>query len=402
MKNVVIAGAGQAAIWAIKTLRSEGYQGSITVIGEESESFYERPPLSKAMLTQEPDYNSLKIFSDEAVDELDITLIKPVRVEKIDRVNKKVITNNNQELPYDKLLIATGSKAKIPVSEWENIPNVFSLRNIEDSKKIREKIESAKNIAIIGGGWIGLEVAASLKSLGLNVTLYELSNRLCSRSITNEVSDYLLNLHKQQGITINLACGGIEIESDAHDQSVKIKTKESATRYEAVLLGTGAHINKEIAAESGIEVADAIVVDKYCQTSDPNIFAAGDVAIHPDLGFSIQSWANAQNQGVIAAKSILSMNEAYEDTPWLWSDQYDKNIQILGSSLKIEECRLVIREEPNGSVCFFYLNSENKLQYVVAVNNNKAIKIAKRWMKSNLTLDPELLQDPNVNILKIK
>lgn len=403
MNKIVVVGAGQAAIWTAKTLRSEGYAGSITIIGDEDHAFYERPPLSKQVLLGEATHESLKIFKDEIVDELNIELLKPVKVTRIDRQNKTVYTNSDQAISYDKLLIATGSKAKIPVKEWSSFHNVVSLRNIEDSLHIEKKLSNVDKVGIIGGGWIGLEVAASLSKRNIDVTVYEMNDRLCARSVSQEVSDYLLELHEQHGVHIKLSCKNIDLNQSDANQSINIRINDDdIAAYDLVFLGTGAHINKEIAEVSGLETSDGIVVDKYCQTSDPNIYAAGDVAIHPNLGFCIQSWSNAQHQGVIAAQSMLEQKIAYEETPWLWSDQYDKNIQILGSPVDIDHCQLVIRADDTGDDCFFYLNSKKKLHYLVAVNNNKIVKIAKRWIKAELPLNPDVLKDKSFNLMKIK
>lgn len=405
MNKVVVIGAGQAAIWTAKTLRSEGYEGSITIIGDEDYAFYERPPLSKQVLLGKVTHESLKIFKDDIVDELEIELLKPVRVTHIDRQSKNVYTNNDKEIPYDKLLIATGSKAKIPVKKWSSYHNVVSLRNIEDSLLIKEKLNNIDKIGIIGGGWIGLELAASLSERNIDVTVYEMNDRLCARSVSKEVSEYLLKLHQQHGTNIRLSCKQIALKQSDDDQSISIQVNDDDNDiafYDLVFLGTGAHINKEIAEVSGLETRDGIIVDKYCQTSDPDVYAAGDVAIHPNLGFCIQSWSNAQHQGIIAAKSMLSLQIPYEEIPWLWSDQYDKNIQILGSPVDIENCQLVIRADEDGNNCFFYLDSEKKLRYLVAVNNNKIIKIAKRWIKAGISLDPDVLKDNSFNLMKIK
>ena len=405
MNKIVIIGAGQAAIWTAKTLRSEGYEGSITIIGDEDYAFYERPPLSKQVLLGNATYESLKIFKDEVVDELDIELLAPVKVTQIDRQSKNIFTNNDQYIAYDKLLIATGSKAKIPVKEWALHSNIVSLRNIEDSLLIAEKLKHAKKVGVVGGGWIGLEVAASLSERDIDVTVYEMNDRLCTRSVSKEVSEYLLNLHQAHGTKIRLPFDQIDLNQSDETQSVHIKINNDdndVDTYDFVLLGTGAHINKEIAEISGLETRDGIIVDEYCQTSDPDVYAAGDVAIHPGLGFCIQSWSNAQNQGIIAAKSMLSLGVPYNDIPWLWSDQYDKNIQILGSSVGIENYQLVIRKDPENNDCFFYLDDEQKLRYLVAVNNNKIVKIAKRWMKAALPLDPNVLKDNSFNLMKIK
>ncbi|MBH0095762.1 FAD-dependent oxidoreductase [Psychrobacter sp. NZS113] len=404
MDKVVVVGAGQAAIWTAKTLRSEGYTGSITIIGDEKYAFYERPPLSKQVLLGEVVHESLKIFKDEVVAELNIELLKPVKVTHIDRQNKTVYTNTDQTITYDKLLIATGSKAKIPVKKWSTFHNVVSLRNIEDSLLIEEKLNNVDKVGIIGGGWIGLEVAASLSKRNIDVTVYEMNDRLCTRSVSQAVSDYLLKLHKQHGVHIKLSCKKIDLNKSDVNQSinVRIDNDDDIVTYDLVFLGTGAHINKEIAEMSGLDTSDGIVVDEYCQTNDPDVYAAGDVAIHPNLGFCIQSWSNAQHQGVIAAQSMLDQKIAYEETPWLWSDQYDKNIQILGSPVDIDDCQLVIRADDSNDDCFFYLDDEKKLRYLVAVNNNKIVKIAKRWIKAELPLDPEVLKDNSFNLMKIK
>ena len=403
MNKIVVIGAGQAAIWAAKTLRSEGYKGSITIIGDEEHAFYERPPLSKQVLLGNATHESLKIFKDDVVDKLDIELLKPVRVTHIDCYSKNVYTNNDQEIPYDKLLIATGSKAKVPVKEWSAYHNVVSLRNIEDSLHIGEKLKNIDKVGIIGGGCIGLEVAASLSERNIDVTVYVMNDRLCARSVTEEVSEYLLKLHQQHGAYIKLACKQIHLTQSDADHNVNIRVDDDdVASYDLVFLGTGAHINKEIAEVAGLETCDGIIVDEYCQTSDPDVYAAGDVAIHPNLGFCIQSWSNAQHQGIIAAQSMLSLNVPYEEIPWLWSDQYDKNIQILGPPVDIDNCQLVIRIDADDNPCFFYLDSENKLRYLVAVNNNKVVKIAKRWMKAGLVLDPDALQDKSFNLMKIK
>ena len=407
MNQVVVIGAGQAAIWTAKTLRSEGYAGRITIVGDEDHAFYERPPLSKQVLLGEATHESLQIFKDDVVDELNIELLKPIKVTHIDRQSKTVYTNDDREISYDKLLIATGSKAKVPVKEWSSFHNVVSLRNIEDSLRIGEKLNHITKVGIIGGGWIGLEVAASLSKRNINVTVYEMNDRLCARSVSQEVSDYLLKLHEQHGVHIKLSCKNIDMNQSDEDQSVSIQisndgTTDDIARYDLVFLGTGAHINKEIAELSGLETSDGIVVDKYCQTSDPDVYAAGDVAIHPNLGFCVQSWSNAQHQGVIAAQSMLDQKIPYEETPWLWSDQYDKNIQILGSPVDIDHCQLVIRTDEDDNHCFFYLDSGKKLRYLVAVNNNKIIKMAKRWIKADLSLDPEVLEDKSFNLMKLK
>ena len=403
MKNIVIIGGGQAAIWAAHTLRSEGYEGNIAIISDEKQTFYERPPLSKQVLLGEMEHDALQFFPIETVASLNLTLYKPHRATKIDVENKQVLLDDGQEVAFDKLLIATGSQARIPVESWKGLPNLFSLRTIDDSLALQTALPKVDNIAIVGGGWIGLEIAASLRKKGKTVTILELGERLCARSVSDEVSHFIEALHKEEGVELCFECGMLDITEDL-GKLVISRDGEVWQSFDAVLVGAGAHINKELAVDAGLEVRDGIVVDHYCQTSHPDIFAAGDVAIHPDLGFCIQSWANAQNQGVTAAKAMLDgeSKEKYQETPWLWSDQYDCNIQILGTPVNLENTTVVVRDSGARQKSFFYLDQAGKLQYLVSINDARVVQIAKRWVRAGRVLDPELLADPEFNVMSLR
>lgn len=403
MKNIVIIGGGQAAIWAAHTLRSEGYEGEIAIISDEKQTFYERPPLSKQVLLGEMEHDALQFFPIETVESLNLMLYKPHRATKIDVENKQVLLDDGQEVAFDKLLIATGSQARIPVESWKDLPNLFSLRTIDDSLALQSALPKVTDIAIIGGGWIGLEIAASLRKKGKTVTILELGKRLCARSVSGEVSHFIETLHKEEGVELCFECGMLDITEDQGKLAIS-RDGEVWQSFDAVLVGAGAHINKELAVDAGLEVRDGIVVDHYCQTSHPDIFAAGDVAIHPDLGFCIQSWANAQNQGVTAAKAMLDgeSKEKYQEIPWLWSDQYDCNIQILGTPVNLESTTVVVRDSGARQKSFFYLDQAGKLQYLVSVNDARIVQIAKRWVRADRVLDPALLADPEFNVMSLR
>ncbi len=402
MEHMVIIGGGQAAAWASHTLRKEGFTGKVSVISDELDVFYERPPLSKQVLLGEMGHESLQLFPQETIDEWDIHFHTQTRAIGISPEHKSVQLDNDDVIHYDKLLIATGSKARFPCEEWAHIPNVFSLRTTLDSEALQAKLPKIKEMVIVGGGWIGLEIAASMRKKNIHVTVLELGERLCARSVSSEVSAFLQTLHREEDVDLLLTCGRVQL-SQGEDGKVKIEKNDAFWKeVDAVLIGAGAHINKELAIESGLETLDGIVVNEFCQTSNPDIYAAGDVAIHPSLGFCIQSWANAQNQGVIAAKSMLGMAEPYEDIPWLWSDQYDCNIQILGSPIGIEDTTVVVRKTHHRQISFFYLNKKHQLQYLVAVNDAKVIKMAKRWMKANMVLNPDALTDTSFNLMSLK
>lgn len=403
MEKVVIIGGGQAAIWAAHTLRAEGYQNEIAVISDEEHTFYERPPLSKQVLLGEMEHTDLQFFPVDTIESLNLTLYKPHRAVKIDESQNSVLLDDGRELTYDKLLIATGSQARIPVESWRSLPNLFSLRTIQDSLALQVALPNIRTIAIVGGGWIGLEIAASLRKKGHEVVILELGERLCARSVSVEVSDFIEMTHKEEGVEFCFECGVLDI-AEEQGQLVILRDHEKWRTFDAILVGAGAHINKELAVDAGLETRDGIVVDHYCQTSHLNIFAAGDVAIHPDLGFCIQSWANAQNQGITAAKAMLGdeIRTKYQDTPWLWSDQYDCNIQILGTPINLDETTVVIRDSGKRQKSYFYLNSEGKLQYLVSINDARVVQIAKRWMKADRTLNPQELADPQFNVMTLR
>ncbi|WP_180083987.1 NAD(P)/FAD-dependent oxidoreductase [Acinetobacter sp. YH12145] len=402
MNRIVIVGAGQAAGWAVHTLRSQGFDGEIHVVSNEEQVFYERPPLSKQVLSQEAEVESLNLFSHEQVNDFSVTWHKPDHAVKLDKADKTVHLESGKVLPYDKLLIATGSRARIPVSAWSSMHNVYTMRDIQDCQKLTEKFKSAEHIAVIGGGWIGLEIAATARKQGKQVEIFEYGSRLCARSVSPEVSDFLKQLHESNGTAIHLNATKLHLieTADHHvevfDADIKLK------QFDCVVVGAGAEIAKELAALAELDVKDGIVVNEYGQTSDVDIYAAGDVAIHPSLGYCIQSWANAQNQAISAAKSMLGEMTAYQDIPWLWSDQYQCNIQILGTYQPEKTHQVVIRKTTETQISFFYLDANQQLLNMIAVNDSKLIKLAKRWMASQRELDPAQLQDPHFNLMKLK
>lgn len=402
MNRIVIVGAGQAAGWAVHTLRGQGFGGEIHVVSNEDQVFYERPPLSKQVLSQEAEIESLNLFSADQVNDFSVTWHKPDHAVKLDKADKTVHLESGTVLAYDKLLIATGSRARIPISAWSSMQNVYTLRDIKDCQKLAEKLKLAEHIAVIGGGWIGLEIAATACKQGKNVEIFEYGSRLCARSVSPEVSDFLKQLHEEAGTEIHLNATKLHLIETA-DQKVEVFDADIKLKlFDCVVVGAGAEIAKELASQAELDVKDGIVVNEFGQTSDVDIYAAGDVAIHPSLGYCIQSWANAQNQAIATAKSMLGEMTAYQDIPWLWSDQYQCNIQILGTYQPKKTHQVVIRKTLDMQITFFYLDEHHQLLNVIAVNDSKLVKLAKRWMASHRELDPAQLQDPDFNLMKLK
>lgn len=402
MERIVIVGAGQAAGWAVSTLRQNGFLGEIHVISNEDQVFYERPPLSKQVLSKEASYESLNLFSAEQVQKFNIQWHKPAVATELDRQQKQVVLQSGQVLPYDKLLIATGSRARVPVNTWQFIPNVVTLRNVQDCERLAEILQRAEKLAVVGGGWIGLEIAATARKQGKEVHIFEYGDRLCARSVSPDVSDFLKAMHEQQGTQIHLNSKNLHLIEAGQGKVEVVNHPNVSELFDCVVVGAGADIAKELGVNAGLDVKDGIVVNCFGQTSDQDIYAAGDVAIHPSLGYCIQSWANAQNQAIAAAKSMLGIETEYSDIPWLWSDQYHFNIQILGTYQPEKTAQIVVRKSTDDQCSYLYLDDQNHLLNMIAINDSKLVKLAKRWMQSNTLLDAKLLADPEFNVMKLK
>lgn len=398
IEHIVVVGGGQAAGVACQTLRAEGFQGTLSVVANEPYDFYERPPLSKAALT-DADSSLPQIFSAERQANLGISWHRPLTAKKLDPKAHELTLSDGHVLHYDRLLLATGSRARVPDEQWLNLPGVVTLRNWEDAKKLRQRLHRTKRLAMIGGGWIGLEVAASACALGVSVDVLERQGRLCERSIGPEVSDELQALHKQHGVSLTLNCKDLKLET-AGSQQVRVVVPNMVNAlFDTVVVSTGVLFNVELAHQAGLKVGQGIIVDAFGQTSEPDIYAAGDVAQHPVLGVCPQSWSYAQYQSACTAKSMLGAPTAYDEAPWLWSDQYDVNIQILGTWNSQLQC--VVRRESK-SVVFFYLDEKHRLAHMVAFNQPRAIKLGKRWLQNQRWLKPEELSDPQFKLMSLK
>ncbi|HBO24872.1 MAG TPA: pyridine nucleotide-disulfide oxidoreductase [Providencia sp.] len=397
--GIVIIGGGQAGGWAAKTLRDEGYQGTLSVISDEIHDFYERPPLSKAALTQDTLALS-RLFSEADTDALNLQWFRPVRATRIDSDQKQVQLSDGRQLAFDKLLIATGGRPRYLSKAWQIHPQVFALRSWDDAQQLRTALLSAQKIAIIGGGWIGLEVAASARKMGLDVTIFERQSRLCERSVPQNVSDALAQRHRQAGVHVITDCGDIYLDETTSELNIGCQ-KQPTQSFDLAVMGIGVELNLELAAQAGLTLTQGIVVNGHGQTSHADIYAAGDVACHPTLSLCLQSWAYAQNQAIATAKAMLnSQSEKFNEPAWLWSDQYQDNIQILG--IPTGQALQHIQRHTSTSEIHFSLNEINELVQMVAFNDARAIKLGKRWIQNNRRLDPSELADPAFSLMSLK
>ena len=397
--GIVVIGAGQAGGWAARTLRDEGFEGGIVVIGEEPYPPYERPPLSKEVLLGKEPAESSYLWPEGSFDELGIELRTGVEATAIERARKTVALSGGGTVAYDKLLIATGGRVRRLPIEGEELEGVHYLRGIDDSAAIGADLGEGAQLVVIGGGWIGLEVAAAARMLGADVVVVEALGQLCGRALTPDLAAYLLDVHRGRGVDIRLGTTVEVLTGESRVSGARLSGGKTVPATAAVI-GIGIVPNVELAEAAGLEVDNGIKVDALCRTSDPDIFAAGDVTNHPNglLGRNVrlESWENAQNQGIAAAKAMLGGDTPYCEIPWFWSDQYDVNIQLVGLPTDFEET-VTRGDRADGSFVEFYMKG-GRIDGAAAINNPRDIRFAKRLMQAEKIVDPAALADPSVKL----
>ncbi|PFH19952.1 anthranilate 1,2-dioxygenase system ferredoxin--NAD(+) reductase [Burkholderia sp. JKS000303] len=396
----VIVGAGHAARRTAEALRARDADARIVMIGAERELPYDRPALSKDALLS--DGGEQRAFVRDAAwyDAERIELRLGTRVETMDRAAQRVQLDDGATLPYARLVLATGSRVRAfggPVDEGV-APHY--VRTVADARALRAQLAPGRHVAVLGGGFIGLEVAAAARQLGCDVTVIDPAERLLQRALPEVVGAYARQLHDARGVNFQLATlprairraagGGATVETDRGDVQADI-----------VVVGIGVVPNVELAQAAGLDVDNGIRVDAGCRTTDPAIFAAGEVTMHfnPLLGrhVRIESWQVAENQPAVAAANLLGADEAYAELPWLWSDQYDCNLQMLG--LFGSERTTVVRGDPaNGPFTVFGLGDDGKIVAVAAANLGRDIGASRRLIAAGAVPDPVKLADPAVNL----
>jgi len=382
-RTFIIIGASQAGGWTAKTLRNEGFEGTVIMIGEEPYLPYERPPLSKDALLGETDVESTYFWPPETYEEDRIDVRLNTRVTAIDREAKTVTLDNGETLTWDKLAITTGARVRPLPIDGADLSGVHYLRNMDDTLAIREDAVKGGTAVIIGGGWIGLECAATLGKLGCKPVVVEFADRLCSRAVTPYISDWMLEFHRAKGVDVRLNTGVEKLEGDGA-VSRAILSDGSAIDCSIVVIGIGVLPNVELAEEAGLEVDNGIVVDEFCRTSDPDIFSAGDVTNHPNglLGrrIRLESWENAMNQGINAGKSMLDAGAPYSEIPWFWSDQFDANIQMIGLPEEWDETATRGDKSANEFVEFYL--KDGVIVGAISVNSTRDLRFGKRLMQA--------------------
>lgn len=389
IREIVIVGAGQAGATVAFGLRRGGFDGKITVVGEESHLPYERPQLSKEMLRFTPvELQPIKARADYESQRIDLNL--GCKVVWVDGDARSVTLDDGRDVTFDRLVIAAGVQPRRLTLALEDPLRVRYLRTAEDAVRLRADLETGKPLAIIGGGVIGLEVAATACALGCPVTLIESASRLMSRSIDEAISAYLDRVHRNNGVDIRYGVAATALLPDGRLQL----SDGTVVQAQTLLVGIGVKPNIQGFEHLGITDDAGVRVDPCGRTTVANIFATGDIASQPKLGGfgRIETWANAQDHALNLVKTLLGEALPYEAPVWFWSDQGPVNLQVVGDAVNGQQ---IIRGEAEGDAfSVFRLDAHRQVIGCATVNSPKDMALARRWVKQGCAVDPQRLADP--------
>ncbi|NIY79137.1 FAD-dependent oxidoreductase [Celeribacter sp. HF31] len=395
MSHFIVIGAGQAGQSIVTTLRGQGFEGEITLIGEEPVPPYQRPPLSKAYLLGEMELDRLFLRPESYYADENITLRMGCKVTGIDPA-AKTVSIGDEVLTYDKLALTTGSAPRLlPATIGGNLGGVYTMRTLADADAIEPEFREGASVLIVGGGYIGLEAAAVAAKKGLKVTLVEMADRILQRVASVETSDYFRALHQAHGVDLREGVGLVKLTGEDRAQTAEL-TDGSTLDVDFVIVGVGITPGTELAELAGLTLENGIKTDLYGATSNPDIFAAGDCASFPHDGVQmrLESVGNAIDQGMVVAKNMLGQAVTYVPKPWFWSDQYDVKLQIAG--LFNGHDRVVIREGEGTHSHWYY--KDGQLIAIDAMNDPRGYMVAKRLIESGKTADPDKVADPATDL----
>lgn len=391
MPGMVIIGAGECGVRAAFTLREKGYAGSVTLIGDEAGTPYERPPLSKD--AQQP---RKAIRSDEAFVEAGIDYRHGIAATKLDPASKTVLLSDGTSVAYDKLLLATGAKARL----FPGMDGCLTLRTHVDALRIAPLLTAGQRIGIVGGGFIGLELAAMARQNEAAVTVIEAGPRILGRAIPKEIAAVMHARHEAAGVSIRTSTG----VSSATNKEISL-SDGTVMPFDTVIAGVGSLPNTALAEEAGLRVSNGVVVDESFRSSDPLIFAAGDCCNFTWRGerVRLESWKAAQDQGAHAGAAMLGVDDAYSNVPWFWSDQYDLTAQVAGIfdlSSSIDQ-----RQTGGSTVIVFQCDPDGRLRAAAGVGQGNAVakemKVLEKLIERNASVDPVMVRHPATNLKRL-
>ncbi|WP_297771493.1 FAD-dependent oxidoreductase [uncultured Roseovarius sp.] len=395
MAGVVVIGAGQAGASLVAKLRSEGYDGPVTLIGEEPVPPYQRPPLSKKYLLGEMALERLYLRPESYYAEAGIDLRTSLRVTGIDRAAQEVVMGE-ERLGYAHLVLATGSlPRRLPAAIGGDLGGVHVVRTLADVDAMAPGFRPGARVLIVGGGYIGLEAAAVAASRGMQVVLVEMAERILQRVAAKETSDYFRALHTRHGVDIREGVGLERLLGDGHVSGARL-SDGTELDVDMVIVGVGIVPDTTLAEAAGLETDNGIAVDAQGRTSDPAIWAVGDCASFPHQGgrLRLESVPNAIDMGDCVAGNIMGQAKDYVPQPWFWSDQYDVKLQIAGLSTGYD--RIVTRD--SGAAVSFWYYKGDQLLAVDAMNDPRAYMVGKRLIDAGKSADPVLVADAGADL----
>ena len=399
----VIVGASLAGAKAAEALRAEGFAGPVVLIGAEAELPYERPPLSKDYLQGKSPREQIYVHPEQWYRENEVELRLGKAVTQIDRAAHQVTIADGSTQPYAKLLLTTGSSPRRLPVPGTDLDGVVYLRTVGDSERIKAALESASRVVVIGAGWIGLETAAAARTAGAAVTVIEAAELPLLRVLGPETAQVFADLHRDHGVELRLGVGVAEITGTGGRASGVRLTDGSQADADLIIVGVGITPNTQLADAAGLQVSDGIVVGADLRTSDPDIYAAGDVAgaFHPLLGkhIRVEHWANAVNQPQAAARSMLGQPVSYDRVPYFYTDQYDLGMEYSGYVAPGGYARVVFRNETAGrEFIAFWIDSADRVLAGMNVNIWDVNDAIEALVRSGRPADPDVLRDPAVDL----
>ena len=396
MTGIVIIGAGHAAGQAAASLRQAKFAGPITIIVDEAHVPYQRPPLSKQYLAGTQLADKVYLRAEKFYADKDIQLMLDTRATQIDPSTKTINLDNGETIAYEKLLISTGSRPRKLSIEGSDLSGIHYLRTMDDVDGIRADVKPGANLVIVGGGYIGLEVAAVGIELGMNVHVLEMEERILQRVTTPEMSAYYHKLHTDRGVHIHTQTGVTGFSGNGSVE--KVLCGDESFDADIVIVGIGIIPNTEIAEEAGIHCDNGIVVDDHCRTSDPDIYAAGDCTNHPNplmnKRLRLESVPNAMDQARVSTANMLGDDKVYAAIPWFWSDQYDLKLQMVGFSAD-GDSQVLRGDMDTHQFAIFYLK-DGKVVAADAVNSPKEFMLCKQLVGK--PADAAKLADPETDL----
>ena len=407
--HIIILGGGQTAAYASKEIRKIDTSSKLTIISEEKYLPYERPPLSKDCLLGKMNFDQCLFFPESFYLENKIEFINNTKIIDINFEDKKLFSSKNF-YSYNKLLIATGSTNKnLIVDEEEILPdeNLIYLRNVKESETIKSKMKSANNILIIGGGFIGLEIASSASQLGKKVTILERGNQLMGRVIPSEIAKLIQDRHQNNGTKIYLSVEIKKINKNQNNSYEVLLDSDEKLETDLLIIGIGSSPDTTIYKNKSLDIDNGIITDEFSQTSIENVFAAGDVAnfFHPFYGLHmrLESFKHAQNHGINAGKNIVGKKTSYTEIPWMWSDQFELNLQMTGICSDYETIVQRGNSVKDGIIYFFLKNRRIIGACGVGIGGKigRDIRLAGKLSKEKIKITKEILSNKNQKLNKI-